>query len=174
MEVICEDNVAVIEQGIELLMRLEHSVYTVTESQCSTSTIGEHMRHNIDHYNCFIEGYKNGRIDYDARRRSTAIEGDSQLAIKELVVINQQLALVEGNELNRTVLVKLSSAAKSEPEYSHSSVHRELQFLLSHTVHHYAIISALCLLKGVAVAPSFGIAPSTLKFMQAKEEACVQ
>ena len=44
-----------------------------------------------------------------------------------------------------------------------STLSRELQFLVSHTVHHDALIAAAARALGVATEPDFGIAPSTLK-----------
>ena len=42
---------------------------------------------------------------------------------------------------------------------------RELQFLVSHTIHHYALIGVLLAAEGFDVSlefPEFGVAPSTL------------
>jgi uncharacterized damage-inducible protein DinB len=42
-------------------------------------------------------------------------------------------------------------------------VGRELQFLASHTLHHYALIAALLRLQGVEPGEEFGVAPGTLE-----------
>jgi uncharacterized damage-inducible protein DinB len=42
-----------------------------------------------------------------------------------------------------------------------SSVGRELAFVVSHTIHHCAVIALLLRDLGVAVPPRFGYAPST-------------
>jgi hypothetical protein len=47
--------------------------------------------------------------------------------------------------------------------WSCSSVRRELQSLVSHTVHHYALIALMLQLNGVEPTEEFGVAPSTLK-----------
>ena len=47
-----------------------------------------------------------------------------------------------------------------------SSVARELQFLVSHTVHHDALIAAAARHLGVDVDSCYGIAPSTLRFVR--------
>jgi hypothetical protein len=49
---------------------------------------------------------------------------------------------------------------------------RELEFLLSHTVHHYAIVAILCRLQGIAVDDGFGVAPSTLRHRTESETPC--
>ena len=50
-----------------------------------------------------------------------------------------------------------------EPEWCPSSVRRELQFLLSHTVHHHALVKELLRARGRAIGADFGVAPSTLE-----------
>ncbi|NIP97468.1 MAG: hypothetical protein GWO24_30170, partial [Akkermansiaceae bacterium] len=40
---------------------------------------------------------------------------------------------------------------------------RELQFLVSHTVHHFAMIGGICRALGVALEDDFGVAPSTIR-----------
>ena len=59
-------------------------------------------------------------------------------------------------------------AEEDNPEFSRSSVLRELQFLVSHTVHHYAIIKLHLQLQGCDTARlvSFGVAPSTQSYRQ--------
>ncbi len=53
-----------------------------------------------------------------------------------------------------------------------SSITRELDFLLSHTIHHYAIIAVLCRLQNVEVEPDFGVAPSTLRYQSTSKMQC--
>jgi hypothetical protein len=43
-----------------------------------------------------------------------------------------------------------------------SSVGRELVFLASHAIHHYALLQVYCAQHGVVTDPHFGTAPSTV------------
>ncbi len=54
---------------------------------------------------------------------------------------------------------------------SSSSLRRELHFLLSHTVHHYALIAMILARHGVEVEPDFGVAPSTLRHWARQEQS---
>jgi len=54
-----------------------------------------------------------------------------------------------------------------------SSVLRELDFLQSHTVHHYSLIAMLLRLHEIDPGEDFGVAPSTLKYWK-EEAACAQ
>ena len=53
------------------------------------------------------------------------------------------------------------------PDWRPSSVGRELQFLVSHTVHHYALIRLLLEDHGIYAGEEFGVAPSTLAHQRA-------
>jgi hypothetical protein len=48
-----------------------------------------------------------------------------------------------------------------------SSISREIEFLHSHTVHHYALVARRMTDAGYFTDATFGVAPSTLRFRQA-------
>ncbi|MEP0552783.1 MAG: hypothetical protein ABJE29_00430, partial [Balneola sp.] len=60
---------------------------------------------------------------------------------------------------------------EGESPWSVSSIRRELQFLVSHTVHHYALIGLILKTMDVEVPEDFGVAPSTLKHESEQETA---
>ena len=65
------------------------------------------------------------------------------------------------------VLLRLDPALKVFPahDYKHvgsSTLGRELEFAVSHTIHHYALVRER--LRGVDFDPRFGVAPSTLEY----------
>jgi len=60
-----------------------------------------------------------------------------------------------------------SSAAADRTEWRRPTTLRELQFLFSHTIHHYALIANLLVMQGVEIGrdhSGFGVAPSTLEY----------
>jgi hypothetical protein len=69
------------------------------------------------------------------------------------------------DQAGRQLQVRAEQASSETPRWSDSSAGRELQFLISHTVHHYAVVAILLRLQGCDAAaenPDFGVAPSTL------------
>lgn len=58
-------------------------------------------------------------------------------------------------------------ARDATPDWRPSSLGRELQFLSSHTLHHYALIKLLLDDTGLDLGPEFGVAPSTLAWQRA-------
>ena len=55
-----------------------------------------------------------------------------------------------------------------------TSLGRELEFLISHTVHHYALMAVIAGQQDAALPVDFGLAPSTLKFQRTENAACAR
>jgi len=72
------------------------------------------------------------------------------------------------DDLNRQLRIKMAISAdvKENTPLSDSTVRRELQYLQSHTIHHFALISMILRLQGLRPADDFGVAPSTLQYLQ--------
>jgi len=161
-------NLTVLKQGETLLRRLHDDVYTRCLSPVFGSSIGAHIRHNLDHYACFLAGLPGGRIDYTARPRNTRIETERAVALDEFARVCRAFEAMNG--FHGSLQVRSESTPDSAP--APSSMARELEFLLSHTVHHYAIVAILCRLQDIAVEDGFGVAPSTLRHRAECETPC--
>lgn len=162
MDHLIEDNLACLEQGIRLLRRLSTELYARPCASCFDSAIGGHMRHNTDHYEQFLAGYAMGRIDYDARSRNREVETDPRRAVTLLENLMGGLREVPPAALDAAVEVRMDGGGAAI--WTQSSVRRELQFLISHTIHHYALMVAIARTHGFDDIPAeFGVAPSTLK-----------
>jgi hypothetical protein len=161
LEIAVGANRSVLEQGLDLLARIPESVFTL--SRTGRSPVSSQYRHVLEHYHCFFDGLASGRIDYDARRR------DQSLAASRDRAADATRTLIETFEADRWALesspldVQMRTATEADAaEWHRSSVGRELQFLVSHTVHHYALIKLMVEAEGIAMDREFGIAPSTL------------
>lgn len=159
---IVEDNIACLRQGVELLLELNDETIAERCEPCFSSTIGQHLRHNIDHAYCFLKGLPEGHIDYDARARDPRLETDAAYASAALEELAKELGSITEADLDKPVTVIMDSGA-ALPVAAKSTVRRELQFLLSHTVHHYALINVIRRIQGGATPKNFGVAPSTIK-----------
>jgi hypothetical protein len=158
----------IFQQPIEQLFRQLNDVvgHLSTEEynrRCSSlfeSSIGKHVRHIIELFICLEEGYAEGLINYEKRRRDISLENDKELAIERLHLIIAQL-----NKPNKPLLL--------EPEMDNddgrlarfeTSYHRELAYNLEHCVHHMAMIRVgIREITGVHLAEDFGFAFSTIK-----------
>ena len=99
-----------------------------------------------------------GTINYERRPREVILEIDPDQAIRRLERIRGKLLTFPKN--CQTLRVKDTGIDDS----CASSVSRELQFLVSHTVHHFALIAAIATFLDIPVPEDFGVAPSTLKY----------
>jgi hypothetical protein len=153
-------NRAALEQGVVLLELLSDEEYA--ESQGGRSPVGPQYRHVLEHYQAFLGGIAAGRVDYDARARETLLERSRSAA---LALTRQSLAALEAlrDQADRPIEVQMETEA-GVPDWRASSAGRELQFLLSHTLHHYALIRLLLPDRVHTLGPDFGVAPSTLSF----------
>ncbi len=156
-------NAVHLKEGLDFLQDLTDADYVATQPPVYTSGVGEHLRHILEHYICFLHGVPGGRIDYDARSRDTRISSDRDFAastIREIIEGMRNL-----NSENAQVVVKMAGTKETDDgsPWSESTVKRELQYLQAHTIHHYALIAFILRIQGIAPHEEFGVAPSTLR-----------
>lgn len=161
-------NLHCLEQAIELLERLPASAFARIDSR-HAKTAGPHLRHVLDHYSSFLSGLPKFRVDYDARERDLRLETEIPFAVDRLREIAGGLLLVDRELFEMPIEIRLEAGGAEEEQWSRSTVRRELQFLLSHTVHHFALIAMVLERHGIAVPDDFGVAPSTLKHWQSQQ-----
>jgi len=118
--------------------------------------IGEQIRHVAELFQGFLGGLATGTIDYDARPRDPRIERDPAFAGEVLAGLRAQLEAP--GWADGPLRVRMDAA---DGAFSDSTVARELRFLASHTVHHFAIVRLLLAGTGHPLPPGFGIAPAT-------------
>lgn len=122
------------------------------------------MRHCLEHYQSLLSGIPGGRINYDHRARDPEAETDPQAAQAKMMELTKQLAGLDTAQLPETISVLMDHGAdSSDGIWQSSSMGREFQFLINHTIHHFALIAGLCRLHGVSICKDFGVAPSTLR-----------
>jgi len=167
------NNVGALLQGIELLERIDDELYKSTERAVCSSAVGGHVRHIVDYYGLMLAGVPSGRIDYDLRDRDPMIESDRCTGIARLRSLVDELQSFDLTAAPSTVEVKVDLPEGEEPVWSRSSLDRELQFILSHTVHHFALIGTILRLNGCEPGEEFGVATSTLRYMK-ERGACAQ
>ncbi len=160
------DSVEALRQGEMLLQQLSDSAFNRPVDVVFGSTIGMHFRHNLDHYSCFLQGLDSGCIDYAARQRDIRLEQDRSYAVAETSRIRSEIKKL----LWRSNGMYLSIARDDGKGLAATSIVRELEFLLSHTVHHYAIVAIICRLQGIKLDEDFGVAPSTLRHRSSQDQ----
>jgi len=166
-------NLALLEQADALIDRVTDAVYGGGEGQAKP--VGPHFRHVLEHYGRFLAGIADGRIDYDARERESAVETDRGAARRRIRDLVNGLLDLDRRAIDAPATARLECGLGDEDEqWSGTTVRRELHFLLSHTIHHYALIGLLLERHGVDPGEGFGVAPSTLKYWQSRTACAPQ
>ena len=165
MSDIVKENVAALSQAIDLLEGIPDRIYRNNEDAWYQSGVGRHMRHVMDFYSAFLDGLASGAVDYDARARQPELEVSRKAATAKLHAIRRRIEAIDC--LDRELICK-NDGDRRDPEraFSRSTVGRELQFLASHTVHHFAIVAMILDRQGFETRQDFGVAPSTLVYWQ--------
>jgi uncharacterized damage-inducible protein DinB len=146
-----------VQELIDVLAQLNTQEYTKPETSLSHATIGQHTRHIIELFQCLINEYNEGCINYDKRKRNKEIENSLDTATKALKEVQDNL---EKSDKEIVVVYELAG----EEITIKSNYYRELMYNLEHCIHHQALIKvALLNMPHIQINDTFGVAPSTIK-----------
>lgn len=145
-----------------VLMQVGTDQYRARPATGVSGSVGAHVRHVLDHVAALVEASSAGELCYDERQRGTRIEVDPAAALSQIYGLQLGLERMAARHQDQHVRVRSQIDRRGRCIASWSTLGRELAFVISHTIHHQAII-ALLLAEGasVAVPERFGYAPST-------------
>jgi len=154
-----------------LVKSLSQEQYNRKLEILSGASIGQHVRHILEFYQCLFKSLDNNEVNYDDRQRDLKLETDLQFAniIIENVV---SLLLKVKDDFPVTFIANYSTAEDQKPELSQSSFFRELAYNLEHSIHHQALIKVAITEMQLTslVKKTFGYAPSTIR----NDKLCAQ
>ena len=137
--------------------------------------VGAHLRHVVEHYEALVSGMSLGVVDYDGRPRDRRLETSPTLARERLLGLRRVLGQWTPDTLDRPVQVLGQGGITGDFHFCvASSVGRELTFLASHAVHHFALLAEHLRRHGVPVPVHFGQAPGTVANEIATHRAAAQ
>lgn len=162
-----ESHVKILEQAIELLGQLSPSHLTEVNRPMFSASIGDHLRHVSDHYDALLRCIEqnDGTVDYNKRCRQSLVSTSLEVATQTFIQLRTALQQL-GQQIECFALpVEVICEIDIYSEYSErvmSTIGRELLFVSSHAIHHYAIISSMQQAKQRPVPAYFGYAPATI------------
>ncbi|NNE68546.1 MAG: DinB family protein, partial [Pyrinomonadaceae bacterium] len=124
-----------IRKGIALIEHLDDEAYTAKPE--SPASVGSHFRHNLDFGTNLIRGLEKGELDYSKRDRDIEVETNRDYAIDRFNSLLLSLSAITESDLKKPITVR---SEVDDSLWVESSLLRELEFIHSHTVHHYALI----------------------------------
>ncbi len=127
-----------LNQANELLSQIDADTYVNETVGPFFSSIGSHLRHTLDFFNCLIDGLDGNKIDLTARKRDNNIATNLESA-KSLIHTIQE-TLFRFKDINTDYLIHVTDnlgQGNTEINYTLESV---LSHANSHMIHHFAMI----------------------------------
>jgi hypothetical protein len=151
----------VLNQLAESLSLLTDNEYTKKSMLLNGSSIGGHTRHVIELFQCLINGYENGLVNYEHRKRDLEIETNKKIACRLLTTIASAIHM-PNKVLN---LQGFYSESANEECAVDTNFYRELIYNLEHTIHHMALIRvAINEVSTINLPENFGVASATMQY----------
>jgi len=147
----------------ETLNQLSNEEYVQPSKVLLNATIGQHVRHIIELFQCLEKGYANGVVNYEKRKRDREIETNKELASSLLKDIYQNI-----ERSNKEIVLEAEDYCDTTRIVSiPSNYYRELAYNLEHTIHHMALIRVgVNEVSSLVLPEEFGVAYSTVKYHQ--------
>ncbi|OGS70243.1 MAG: hypothetical protein A3F91_12110 [Flavobacteria bacterium RIFCSPLOWO2_12_FULL_35_11] len=151
-----------LNRGIQLLSCITDNEYNNTTIAPYYSSIGVHMRHILDVFDCVFDGLESVNINLINRKRNELAENYTQYGIAYFEDIIQRLKLIEKADFNKIVMVT------DDLGLGIVSVNYTLGGILiqahSHAIHHFASVGYVISQLGIALPDvDFGFNPTTPK-----------
>jgi len=137
---------------------------TYRNARAAGGSIGGHVRHLVNFFECLLKQGPTGRIDYDLRERRPEVETDPLAASAALDAIIAAFAAGAVDAMPATLEMRESLPDLDDRPWTASSPARETAFCVSHCVHHLALVRAAAETAGWSAPEGFGVAASTLRF----------
>ncbi|GAA3517857.1 hypothetical protein GCM10022393_35010 [Aquimarina addita] len=146
--------------AVALLNEIDSETYCDTSIGPYYSSIGSHIRHTLDFFDCIITGLDTNNIDLTARKRDEVLSTNKEAAKDHIYTI--QKTLLSYIDVNTEYLIHVTDdmgQGKVKVNYTLESI---LTHANSHAVHHYATIGYILDQLGVELKiPGFGYNPTT-------------
>ncbi|MDA9070255.1 hypothetical protein N9869_01845 [Algibacter sp.] len=165
MNVIIQSTLKTLQKSQVLLDNLSNMQLCDASVSPYYSSIGTHIRHILDFYDCIFSVNTENKVDLTARSRNKDVESDCGCAQEYLTLIIGRVSSIS-SDINEVVLVVDDlGLGKLEIPYTYGSLLAQAN---SHTIHHYAIINYIFdSLEIVINDAEFGYNPTTPKHVSA-------
>jgi hypothetical protein len=160
MHILIESTLRTLEKTKVLLHQIDNNSLTNKSIAPYYSSIGSHVRHILDFYNCILTN--DDVFDLTLRQRDIEIESDCQSALNYLNELVNKLNSLDYSSLEKIIEIE-DDLGLGKVSFS-STYAALLAQANSHTIHHYAIINYI--LEGLHLTladDSFGYNPTTPK-----------
>ena len=154
------NSITILKQLKIVLQKINSLQYSEPLSVFNGSSIGGHVRHVIEFYDCLLVGEETKVVAYNTRKRDLQIEENLDYAI---VCIDRILAKLIQKYASKTHFQL--DFVTDEGQNIFTSFEREEIYLVEHSIHHFAIIriGIQTNFPDICINKDFGIAFSTIQ-----------
>lgn len=157
----------VIEQNLQqldvlntILQQVKPEHYLQEKNWPGQPSVGKHVRHVLDHYQQLWLASDSKRLDYRLRLRDKGAQTDPAKAMHWIERLRSWLQCLENADLECSINYQFAEGQ------TFTSLHRELDFVASHCVHHLALIHAILEPWDYAWPDHAGVHSSTLEYQK--------
>ncbi len=149
-----------LNRGVNLLNSINDQQYANNSTAPYYSSIGIHMRHILDVFNCIFKGIETGQIDLTARERNELAEIKVAVGLDYFEQIMSQLNEIQLEDLDKMVEVKDDlGLGMITANYTLAAALIQAH---SHAIHHFASIGYIISQMGINLPDGdFGYNPTT-------------
>ena len=127
-----------LNQAVALLDTIDNEVYNNVSVGPYFSSIGSHIRHTLDFFNCIIEGLDQNQIDLTARKRDEKVATNSLEAKKSIYTIQETLNSFIS--INTNYLIHVTDNLGQGNVTVNYTLDSIMAHANSHAIHHFAVI----------------------------------
>lgn len=142
-----------------ILIQINDTEYTQAIEILNGQTIGKHVRHIVEFFQCLL--IADDVVCFDNRKREVLIENSTIYTLDRIKSIKQKIEYLDFNQ--PIILRQLIADDVIEVQ---STIGRELIYCIDHSIHHFAIIKMVLRsdFPYISISEDFGIAYSTLNY----------
>ncbi len=158
-----------LDRGIQLLSQITDEQYSNTSIAPYYSSIGSHVRHILDIFNCVFEGLPIEKIDLIARKRNSLVENFTENGIAYFEEVKIKLNQLDINNFNN--IVKVTDDLGLGEVTANYTIAAVLIQAHSHAIHHFASLGYIISQLGIRLPDDdFGFNPTTPKHLKMEGE----
>jgi uncharacterized damage-inducible protein DinB len=151
-----------LDRGVKLLNSISDKQYSNTSIAPYYSSIGIHMRHILDVFDCIFEGLSESKVDLTARKRNEQVELKIAEGLSYFEKIKMELEVLNTFDFEKVIVVVDDlGMGKVEQKYTLGGLLIQTH---SHAIHHFASVGYIISQLGIDIPDAdFGFNPTTPK-----------
>jgi len=151
-----------LNRGVNLLNSIDDVQYRDNSTAPYYSSIGVHVRHVLDVFDCILRGLESGMIDLSDRKRNEMAETHVGMGLDYFKEIKTRLLELENEDLDQVVKVRDDlGLGMVTANYTLAAALIQAH---SHAIHHFASIGYIISQLGISLPDGdFGYNPTTPK-----------